>query len=66
LDDETLQHLVASLTKSGQAISIDDADDNLRYANETYQGMFLGGFEGPSPSPKSTGVLFPARAQGYV
>jgi diguanylate cyclase (GGDEF)-like protein len=47
LDDETLQHLVDALTKSGQAISIYDAEDNLRYANETYQGMFLDDFEGP-------------------
>ena len=23
------------------------AEDNLRYANKTYQGMFLGGYEGP-------------------
>ncbi len=42
LDDEALQFLVEALTESGQAISIFDADDNLRYANKTYEGMFLG------------------------
>jgi diguanylate cyclase (GGDEF)-like protein len=47
LDDETLRSLVEALTASAQAVSIYDADDNLRYANETYQGMFLGDFEGP-------------------
>jgi diguanylate cyclase (GGDEF)-like protein len=47
LDDETLRSLVEALTESGQAVSIYDADDNLRYANETYQDMFLGDFEGP-------------------
>ncbi|WP_201830468.1 GGDEF domain-containing protein [Microvirga zambiensis] len=47
LDDETLQSLVEALTESGQAVSIYDADDNLRYANRTYQDMFLGDFEGP-------------------
>jgi len=33
--------------KGGQAVSLYDADDNLRYANETYQGIFLHGFAGP-------------------
>jgi diguanylate cyclase (GGDEF)-like protein len=47
LDDETLQSLVEALTASGQAVSIYDADDTLRYANRTYQDMFLGDFEGP-------------------
>lgn len=47
LDDETLQSLVAALTESGQAVSIYDAEDNLRYANKTYQGIFLQGYEGP-------------------
>jgi diguanylate cyclase len=47
LDDEALRSLVEALTESGQAVSIFDADDNLRYANKTYQGMFLGDFEGP-------------------
>ncbi len=47
LDDETLRSIVEALTESGQAVSIYDADDNLRYANETYRGMFLVGYEGP-------------------
>jgi diguanylate cyclase len=47
LDDETLRCLVEALTESGQAVSIYDADDNLRYSNKTYQGMFLGDYEGP-------------------
>jgi hypothetical protein len=47
LDDEALRSLVEALTESGQAVSIFDADDNLRFANKTYQGMFLGDFEGP-------------------
>jgi diguanylate cyclase len=46
-DDEALRCLVEALTESGQAVSIFDAEDNLRYANKTYQGMFLGGYEGP-------------------
>jgi diguanylate cyclase (GGDEF)-like protein len=47
LDDETLRFLVEALDESGQAVSIYDADDNLRYANKTYQSMFLEGYEGP-------------------
>lgn len=47
LDDETLRCLVEALTESGQAVSIYDAEDNLRYANRTYQGIFLQGYEGP-------------------
>jgi diguanylate cyclase (GGDEF)-like protein len=47
LDDETLRCLVEALTESGQAVSIYDADDNLRYANKTYQDIFLKGYEGP-------------------
>jgi len=47
LDDETLRCLVEALDDSGQAVSIYDADDNLRYANKTYQSMFLEGYEGP-------------------
>ena len=43
LDDETRRCLVEALTKSGQAISIYDAEDRLRYANETYRGIFLQG-----------------------
>ncbi|WP_457094781.1 GGDEF domain-containing protein [Microvirga sp. P5_D2] len=46
-DDEALRCLVEALTESGQAVSIFDAADNLRYANKTYQGMFLGNYEGP-------------------
>ena len=46
-DDETLRSLVEALTKSGQAISIYDAEDNLRYANDTYRDIFLHGYEGP-------------------
>lgn len=33
-DDEALRCLVEALAKSGQALSLYDADDNLRYANE--------------------------------
>ncbi|MFC4171314.1 GGDEF domain-containing protein [Microvirga sp. GCM10011540] len=47
LDDEALRCLVEALTESGQAVSIFDAEDNLRYANKTYQGMFLGNYDGP-------------------
>jgi diguanylate cyclase len=47
LDDEVLRHLVEALTESGQAVSIYDSGDRLRYANKTYQGMFLGDYEGP-------------------
>ena len=46
-DDEALRCLVDALTESGQAVSIFDAKDNLRYANKTYQGMFLGNYDGP-------------------
>ncbi len=46
-DDTALRSLVEALTESGQAVSIFDAEDNLRYANKTYQGMFLGDYEGP-------------------
>jgi diguanylate cyclase (GGDEF)-like protein len=38
---------VEALTESGQAVSIFDEADNLRYANKTYQGMFLGDYDGP-------------------
>jgi diguanylate cyclase len=47
LDDEAIQHLLKALTESGQAISIYDAEDLLRYANKTYQGIFLEGYDGP-------------------
>jgi hypothetical protein len=46
-DDETLQRIVEALAGSGQAVSIYDAEDNLRYANETYRGMFLRDYSGP-------------------
>jgi diguanylate cyclase (GGDEF)-like protein len=46
-DDEALRNVAEALSQSGQAVSIYDADDNLRYANETYRGMFLAGYEGP-------------------
>jgi diguanylate cyclase len=46
-DDEVLRHLVEALTESGQAVSIYDSEDRLRYANKTYQGIFLQGYEGP-------------------
>jgi diguanylate cyclase (GGDEF)-like protein len=46
-DDEALRCLVEALTESGQAVSIFDAADNLRYANKTYRGMFLGDYDGP-------------------
>ena len=47
LADETLRALVEALTESRQAVCIFDAEDNLRYANKTYQGMFLGNYDGP-------------------
>ncbi len=47
INDETLRSLLEALTESGQAVSIFDADDNLRYANKTYHGMFLGDYDGP-------------------
>jgi diguanylate cyclase len=46
-DDGTLRCLVEALRESGQAVSIFDAEDNLRYANKTYRGMFLGDYDGP-------------------
>ena len=46
-NEETLQSIVEAPAVSGQAVSIYDADDNLRYANETYRGMFLRDYEGP-------------------
>ena len=46
-DDEAFRCLVEALTESSQAVSIFDAEDNLRYANKTYQGMFLGDYDGP-------------------
>jgi diguanylate cyclase (GGDEF)-like protein len=51
LDDEMLRHLVETLTESGQAICLYDAEDRLRYANKTYQDMFLGEYEGPFTFP---------------
>ncbi|MBM6594392.1 sensor domain-containing diguanylate cyclase [Microvirga pudoricolor] len=46
LDDRSLAHLLDALTDSGQAISIYDADDCLRYANKTYWDIFIKDFEG--------------------
>ena len=46
-DDETLRSIMEALADAGQAVSIYDAEDNLRYANTTYRGMFLKGYEGP-------------------
>src|SRR5918993_4060873 len=64
LDAETLRCLLEALTESGQAVSIYDADDNLRYANKTYQGMFLGSTRGRSPSPTSYDMA-PNTGRGY-
>ena len=61
LDDEAFRYVVEALTESGQAVSIYDADDNLRYANETYWGMFLVGYEGPHTF---TDILRYGAAQG--
>jgi diguanylate cyclase len=47
LNDEVLCHLVETLTESSQAVSLYDAEDRLRYANKTYQQMFMGEYEGP-------------------
>jgi diguanylate cyclase (GGDEF)-like protein len=47
LDDEVIRSLVEALTDSGQAVSIYDSEDRLRYANKKYQEMFLGDYEGP-------------------
>ncbi len=60
-NDEALHRLVEALTESGQAVSIFDAEDNLRYANKTYQGMFLGNYEGPLTF---TGILRHAHRNG--
>ncbi|MPR11182.1 hypothetical protein [Microvirga tunisiensis] len=60
-DDEALRNIVEALTESGQAVSIYDAEDNLRYANETYRGMFLVGYEGPFTFP---GILRHGAAHG--
>jgi len=60
-DDEALRYLVEALTESGQAVSIFDAEDNLRYANKTYQGMFLGNYDGPLTF---TGILRHAHRNG--
>jgi diguanylate cyclase (GGDEF)-like protein len=46
-DDEAFRNLAEALTESGQAVSLYDAEDRLSYANKTYQGMFLGDYEGP-------------------
>lgn len=46
-DNDTLRHLVEALTESGQAVSLYDAEDRLRYANKTYRDMFMGDYDGP-------------------
>jgi diguanylate cyclase (GGDEF)-like protein len=51
LSDEALRCLVEALTESGQAISLYDAEDRLRFANKTYRRMFMGGYEGPLTFP---------------
>ena len=61
LDDEALRCLMEALTESGQAISLFDAEDSLRYANKTYQGMFLGDYDGPMTF---TGILRHAAKSG--
>ncbi|WP_162820867.1 GGDEF domain-containing protein [Microvirga calopogonii] len=38
---------MGALTDSGQAISLYDAEDRLRYANKTYRVLFMGGYDGP-------------------
>jgi diguanylate cyclase (GGDEF)-like protein len=47
LDDHSLPHLLDALTDSGQAISIYDSDDCLRYANKTYWDIFIQDYAGP-------------------
>jgi GGDEF domain-containing protein len=61
-NDETLQSIVEALARSGQAVSIYDAEDNLRYANETYRGMFLRDYEGPFTF---TDILRDGAANGF-
>ncbi|WP_371826907.1 PAS-domain containing protein [Microvirga sp. VF16] len=60
-NDETLRHLVETLTESGQAICLYDAEDRLRYANRTYQDMFLGDDQGRFTFPE---ILRYAHAHG--
>jgi diguanylate cyclase (GGDEF)-like protein len=52
LNDEMLCHLVDTLTESGQAVCLYDAEDRLRFANKTYQDMFLGNYAGPFTFPE--------------
>ena len=61
LDDDMLRHLVETLTESGQAICLYDAEDRLRFANKTYQDLFLGDYEGPFTFPD---ILRHAHAHG--
>jgi len=51
LDDEMLRHLVEALADSGQAVCLYDAEDRLRFANRTYQELFMGEYEGPFTFP---------------
>ncbi|WP_414470927.1 diguanylate cyclase [Microvirga sp. M2] len=46
-DSEALRGLVGALTESGQAVSLYDAEDRLRYANTTYRDLFMGDYDGP-------------------
>ena len=61
LDDDMLRHLVETLTESGQAICLYDAEDRLRFANKAYQDLFLGDYEGPFTFPE---ILRYAHAHG--
>ena len=61
LDDDMLRHLVETLTESGQAICLYDAEDRLRFANKAYQDLFLGDYEGPFTFPD---ILRYAHAHG--
>jgi diguanylate cyclase len=56
MNDDVLHHLAEALTESGQAVSIYDSEDRLRYANETYRGIFLQGYEGPFCLQKYSGT----------
>jgi len=47
LNDEALYCLVEALAESGQAVSLYDAEDRLRFANKTYRELFMGDYEGP-------------------
>jgi diguanylate cyclase (GGDEF)-like protein len=46
-DDQDQDCLLQALTESGQAVSIYDAEDRLRYANKTYWDIFIKDNKGP-------------------